>query len=378
MSSVRRFVLGVLVGWMVCMVAAAGVDDDLAAYYPFDGSAVDESGNGHHGVPANPTPAEDRFGRAESAYAFDGNDTVNLTGSRPIRGVQNEFSVSVWVFPTASKPNKARIYMHRAHWRDVSILWVQESATVGRPYWGITVPSVKHFLGAGEHSVGAWYHIVGTYDGQTQKIYVNGELAGSETWAGQIDWDAAFSAERIGGDGTTPTEQFEGRIDDVRFYTRALSAEDVVALYEERPPVEFDEFAIRQATIHFGNTVGSDWAHVSGSFELGETSNGANPVTEVVGLGVGSLWIEIPAGSFRSRRKRSCFFRGTIDGCTVAMHFVRRAEERYSVQAFVWDADLSGSANPLMIELAVGDDVGILAHRLRGTLNASSRTRPGP
>ena len=44
----------------------------LVAYYPFNGNAKDESGNGNDGEVKGAVLAEDRHGKAESAYAFDG------------------------------------------------------------------------------------------------------------------------------------------------------------------------------------------------------------------------------------------------------------------------------------------------------------------
>jgi hypothetical protein len=46
--------------------------DGLAGWWPFNGNANDESGNGNDGVVNGATLAEDRFGNAGSAYSFDG------------------------------------------------------------------------------------------------------------------------------------------------------------------------------------------------------------------------------------------------------------------------------------------------------------------
>jgi hypothetical protein len=46
--------------------------DGLVAYYPFNGNADDESGNGNHGIVYGSTPVSDRFSNENSAYSFDG------------------------------------------------------------------------------------------------------------------------------------------------------------------------------------------------------------------------------------------------------------------------------------------------------------------
>ena len=52
----------------------ADLSDGLVAYYPFNGNADDESGNGNHGTVNGATLTIDRFGNENSAYSFDGID----------------------------------------------------------------------------------------------------------------------------------------------------------------------------------------------------------------------------------------------------------------------------------------------------------------
>ena len=52
--------------------------DGLVAYYPFNGNANDESGNGHHGTVIGATLTSDRDGNENSSYSFDGDDIIEL------------------------------------------------------------------------------------------------------------------------------------------------------------------------------------------------------------------------------------------------------------------------------------------------------------
>ena len=54
--------------------ASADLNDGLIAYYPFNGNANDESGNGNDGTVNGATLTNDRFGNEDSAYSFDGNN----------------------------------------------------------------------------------------------------------------------------------------------------------------------------------------------------------------------------------------------------------------------------------------------------------------
>ncbi len=50
------------------------VNDGLVAFYPFNGNALDESGNGNHGTVSGSVLTEDRFGKPNNAFLFDGVD----------------------------------------------------------------------------------------------------------------------------------------------------------------------------------------------------------------------------------------------------------------------------------------------------------------
>ena len=52
--------------------SAVDLQSGLVAYYPFNGNANDESGNGHHGTVMGATLTSDRFGRPNKAYHFNG------------------------------------------------------------------------------------------------------------------------------------------------------------------------------------------------------------------------------------------------------------------------------------------------------------------
>src|SRR5262245_61942587 len=69
--------------------------DGLIAEYLFRRDANDTSGRGHHGIVHGATPCADRFGAADSAYHFNGNDDyIEVTPPPPLNA--RALSVSVW------------------------------------------------------------------------------------------------------------------------------------------------------------------------------------------------------------------------------------------------------------------------------------------
>ena len=88
----------------------------------------------------------------------------------------------------------------------------------------------KAVRGTTKLTLGVWTHLATTYDGTTQRFYVNGVLVGSANpvVAGTSNTIVqANGALRIGGDASSTGEFFQGLIDEVRVYNRALSAAEI-------------------------------------------------------------------------------------------------------------------------------------------------------
>jgi len=77
---------------------------------------------------------------------------------------------------------------------------------------------------------GEWHHVVGTYDGATCRIYVDGIEGTSASDAGPITYTSMDFPHIGGGSGWTA---WDGKIADVRFQSRALTAREVRELYTE-------------------------------------------------------------------------------------------------------------------------------------------------
>src|SRR5262249_47274079 len=77
---------------------------------------------------------------------------------------------------------------------------------------------------------GVWYQVVGTNDGRTARLYVDGQLRTS----GAVDpgYLGTPSTVRIGGEKFFPGDNFPGLIDEVALYDRALSAQEVLAIFQ--------------------------------------------------------------------------------------------------------------------------------------------------
>ena len=90
--------------------------DGLVGWYPFNGNANDESGNGNHGTVNRATLTSDRFGNSNKAYNFSGNQFIDLGAFSQFNGA-NKFTLSLW-FKTNSAGND--ILFCRGDWAQMN------------------------------------------------------------------------------------------------------------------------------------------------------------------------------------------------------------------------------------------------------------------
>jgi len=112
-------------------------------------------------------------------------------------------------------------------WRDVIYkgndnYYLEADSTSGKPAIGGTFASP--LLGTGALTANTWVHLAGTYDGATLRLYLNGVQVNSRAETGPIA--TSTNPLHIGGDSIYG-QYFQGRIDEVRIYNRALSAPEI-------------------------------------------------------------------------------------------------------------------------------------------------------
>ena len=205
----------------------------LIAYYPFTGDADDASGNGLHGTLNGPILATDRFGSTDRAYQFDGINDYILVGD-PVPSLlqlQKEISLEAWVYVTQYPGS---------YWLIVGSQYdgARSGATIflnssGKIHFQIGNGSWHATNGDSLVPQNQWVHIVATRRPyENGRIYINGVLQPStgETWTGGITYNNAWFAMGQQKDVNRP---FKGKIDDVRIYSRALSATEVQTHFTE-------------------------------------------------------------------------------------------------------------------------------------------------
>ncbi len=101
----------------------SNINDGLLGYYPFNGNAYDESGNGNNGNVSDATLTEDRFGNPNSAYSFDGVDDYILIPNRKAFNFLhngNNFTISLWLKRSHLSEDSQRIILSNTRGGDVN------------------------------------------------------------------------------------------------------------------------------------------------------------------------------------------------------------------------------------------------------------------
>jgi PKD repeat protein len=209
--------------------AGTSVKPGLVAAYGFEEpngtQVIDASGYGNHGTISGATRvATTQFG---NVLRFNGSNnwvTVNDSASLDLSG---GLTLEAWVRPTASTSSWDTVLLKEQTGGLAYSLYLYANATANYPNTTINIGGSEKELSAGPSSVpvNAWTHLAATYDGATQKLYVNGVLVGSRPQTGAIT--LSNGALRIGGNSVWGTEFFAGDIDEIRIYNRALTQTEI-------------------------------------------------------------------------------------------------------------------------------------------------------
>ena len=212
---------------MLPFIARAGITDGLVAHFPFDGNPNDALTNGHNGMVYGAALAQDRFGRNNAAYYFNGlTDYINFTNTN-VRALQNH-TVAFWLKRLGNGIESPRFFLNGQ---------VNSSVTVHQYYLeddvNYRLNGYAEFFHTTTHALtsNTWVFIVCSYDGAMRRMYRNGSLIASNAWVVTVNTPSG-SVGYIGGDNDS---KFHGMLDDIRVYDRALTPGEITELYQLQP-----------------------------------------------------------------------------------------------------------------------------------------------
>lgn len=219
----------------------ADLSDGLILYLPFDeGSgkvAHDSSGRGHDGVINGAKWTEGRFGKA---LEFNGKDSfVEVQFSEDFI-ITDGITLGAWVTANVPFPlNWKGIINARKSTYGPYLLQTGASTTAPLGEMGLYIKGAWTWSQTKEPLDKSFHHLVGTYDAKTGYImYLDGKQSSgpnSGPALGKIDEDPNREGIVIGHNYSFDNRWWDGIIDEVVVYNRALSAEEVAQLYNSPP-----------------------------------------------------------------------------------------------------------------------------------------------
>ncbi|HEY2461274.1 MAG TPA: LamG-like jellyroll fold domain-containing protein [Candidatus Acidoferrum sp.] len=197
----------------------------LVAAYSFNEgsgtSVADASGNSNTGTIVGATwTTQGKFG---NALVFNGTSSRVVINDAASLHLSKGMTLEAWVNPTVA-PNYWQDIIYKE--QDIYFLEAGSSVAKNPPAIGATFRANGNQFIAGTARLAAhvWTHLAATYDGTTVRLYVNGTQVASRVMADSLT--SSTKALQIGGDAFFG-QHFNGMIDEVRVYNRALAVAEI-------------------------------------------------------------------------------------------------------------------------------------------------------
>ncbi|MBT7402239.1 hypothetical protein HN777_00425, partial [Candidatus Woesearchaeota archaeon] len=248
----------------------------LVGYWSFDqvsGSTVsDNSSWSNDGTAVGATPTQGKFGKAMS---FDGSgDYITVTDHDSIDPTE-AWTLEAWIHrnETGTQHSVLEKYDWSAGKGNYALRVTSGNRIIAYVINGTSSAncgSASTIINAGE-----WYHFVATFDSNTNTLacYVNGDLDVQNTGA-TINPPSSTGTLNIGARGDDAGTKFNGAIDEVKIYSRALSAGEILA--------EYDANANQYNKTWTGLTEGQSYTYTGYNFDLGANANNTEERTVTI------------------------------------------------------------------------------------------------
>jgi len=209
------------------LVASWNLDEPFGAT-----SFADASGDGNTGACGSACPTMAVPGKVGTAASFNGvNDQITVPDSPSLR--LNQFTIGMWVFPKQEKTNYQPLLAKEdssGNFRDYGLFIAPNTMQVRYAVWAGDCATKFAANSVGQLTMNAWNHVVFTYDGNTESLYINGVLDSTNP-ASTASLCQAVVPIKIGME-TGAFLPFNGVLDDIVIYNQALSAAGVTNLYD--------------------------------------------------------------------------------------------------------------------------------------------------
>lgn len=207
---------------------------DASDYNSANSRVTDKSSFENHGINSGATFTTDRFGKEGGAMSFDGTKYIKINHNNILKP-SDSITISSWVYiPQLDGQHRWIVrtgwggapYFFGKNIYDKFVLVINDQSVM---YNSTTAPSAN---------VG-WNYVAGTYDGSNVKVYLNGVLQWTYSYTSTINTNTLpifIGGGDTNNDGIADAQMFNGIIDELRVYNRALSESEIQSLYNSYNP----------------------------------------------------------------------------------------------------------------------------------------------
>jgi len=214
-----------LISFVLVLSVTGNASAELVGYWKFDEgagtTAYDSSGNGLDGtLKGNPKWVAGYLG---GALDFDGSDDYVEVSHNPILSITDEITIAAWTYMRANASGEMSI-VSKGGWSANDLPYELTETPGGVIFWQFYDDGGRDTCAPDSPPVDEWHHIAGTYDGKIFKCYIDGVLADEWAYVGKMPVNTApVNLGRRSRGGCL----FNGIIDEVAIYDRALSEDEV-------------------------------------------------------------------------------------------------------------------------------------------------------
>lgn len=224
----KSLILGITMASLLFLGATGEALENggLVLYLPFDegsGDTVkDLSDSGNDGTIQGAEWVKD--GKIGSALSFSVGDYVEVPHSESL-SITDEITIMAWTNMAAGASGELAI-VSKGQWAANDLPYELTETPGGVIFWQFYDNGGRDTCSPNSPPVGEWHHIAGTYDGDVFKCYIDGQLGEEWAYAGKMPENTA--SVTIGKRSKADECFFNGMIDEVVIFNRALSAEEIL------------------------------------------------------------------------------------------------------------------------------------------------------
>jgi len=191
---------------------------------------------------------ENKDKQSNYSMDFDGSSQYIDLGNLDFLNTANAMTISFWFKADDALDSNWHTFLANGSLNPVSNLWcgltrsnwssVVDGTSI-QPTFSLKINGANSIVGGWGGNIttaspnpivnGTWYHFCGTWDGSTQKLYIDGQLKGSLSTTGSIN--TTTNDTYIGASPNPTSYYFDGSIDAVSIYNYALSSSQITTLY---------------------------------------------------------------------------------------------------------------------------------------------------